>query len=484
MAVSIADRLLSRAKRALEIGSEAANVLVHLQHGPSAIGLAAVGMRVVNSVREHRSQTPDEYFASWKPLELGTLASQALAAMRSDPDVLCAQVPATHDEAPAVITTAGDMELGWAISGSLKNPDVRVRKCWIRHDGDVALVLQRLGQALWTNMGTSTGVIVTRGSEEDDDLRFIAEDDEEILPSATGREIHERINKFKERGHYRSFRLGKLGEVQPRSLTRIVQILRPDVLVIDDLDRYVMSGNAHGEEEEQQTPEANAMLDPLDVFDKIVQLVLVSANFSNAITKALLRPGRFAEMIHMDTLDDALYEQMLPGAPPKLIAALKREKVPIVYVEELAKRVDALGYEDAAEEMKELVERSDRILDLNKRRERARKRKVSPLVGKTPAQKAIMLDSEGSRMDLAAARSAKKAATLRQKADRKRVLAEEQRERAAKAKKPSKKAPKKAPKKAAKKPDVGNVPEHRAVTTVQTRARRRSKKKTLKRKAS
>lgn len=509
MSDSITDRVLSRAKRVLEIGSEAADVLVHLQHGPSALGLAAVGMRVVNSVREHRAQTPDEYFAAWKPLELGALASQALASMRSDPEVSCVEVPSMHEGAPAVITTAADdVEIGWAISGSLKNPAVRVRKCWLRPSADVAPVLQRIGRALWTNMGTTTGVIVVHDDEDSEDLRFVAEDDEKILPSKRGRQLHERINKFKERGHYRScfvigesgigkscmlryvsslqggfrlrFRLGKLGEVRPKALTRIVQILRPDILIIDDLDRYVTSDESYGEEEEKQTPEANAMLDPLEVFDKIVPLVLVSANFSEAITKALLRPGRFAEMIEMEDLDDSLYEAMLPDAPPKLIAALKRQKVPVVYLEELAKRVDALGYEEAAKEMKDLVERSDRILDLNQRRERARNRTRSPLVGKSPAQKAIMLEREGARMDLAAANSTKRAVSFRQKADRKRELAAQQRERATTAK-----TKKKATKKKASKKSKTEKTKQPSVELVQAPARRRPKKKTvMRRKAS
>lgn len=476
MTESLADRVLARAKRILEVGSEAADVLVHMQHGPTPVGIAAVGMRVVNSIRQHRAKSPEEHFARWKPLDLGKLRSDALVALRTDETVTCEEVDSMHEHSPALITHVDDMQIGWEISGTLKNPKADVVKAWIPPDASATPVYRRLGRALWTNLRNTRGVIICDDEREGRvHIHLVAEDDEKIFPSARGREMSDRINKFKERGYNRSFfiigeagigktcmlryiaslqggfrlrfPLGELEDVRAKSLVRIVQILRPDVLIIDDLDRYVKADRAYRDDESKATPEAAAMLDPLDVFDKIVPLVLVSANYSESITDAVLRPGRFAELEIIEDLDADLYRQMLPDAPEKLIKALKRESVPIVYVEELKKRIDALGYEEAAKEMKDLVARSNRILQLNKRKTKKRKTGAS-LRGTTPLQRAAILERRAASSDREAARYQERAAKLKEKAEDQRVRAEAERKKPpkkAKAKAKTARAPKKKP---------------------------------------
>ncbi len=473
--MSIADRMLARAKQVLEIGSEAADVLVHLQHSPSAIGLAAVGMRVVNSVREHRGQNPEEYFADWKPLELGALASQALIALRTDAGVRCREVPSMHDGTPALLTQIDGFEIGWAISGTLKrNANAQARKTWIPTDADPEPILQRIGQTLWTYISSPTGLIgvsPTRADGEDGATTLLADDKEEILPSAKGRELHERIALFRSKGLHRSLfilgepgvgkscllryvaslhggfrlrlRLSQLEGLDPKKLIGIVKLLRPDVLVIDDFDRYVMSNSYDSKE---HTPESTAMLDPLEVFNQLIPLVLVSANFSKSITKALLRPGRFSELITLDELDADLYAQLLPDAPEKIIAQLQRQKVPVAYIEELKKRVTALGYDAAVKEMISLVERSDHVLQLNARKIKVRKkRSKASVVGKSPAQKAILYDNRSSALDRRAARLSTQARHHRERAESHRQKAEAERKKVA-ATKTKKKTTKKKPK--------------------------------------
>ena len=205
------------------------------------------------------------------------------------------------------------------------------------------------------------------------------------MASAKGDELYERIKKFQTKGLRRSFfiigepgvgkscllryiaslqggfrlrfRMSKLDGFNPNKLIRIVEILRPNVLIVDDFDRYVM-GHGHYREQ-KESPEGQAMLDPLETFDKIVPLVLVSANYSDAITPAVLRPGRFAEMVTIDEIDPEVYDKMLPEAPESMIKQLKRLKVPIAYLEEIRQRCEALGYAETAKEIPKLIERAD-----------------------------------------------------------------------------------------------------------------------------
>ncbi len=458
---SLTDKFLAKAKKALEIGSEAADVLVHLQHGASPIGLAAVGMRVINSVREHRAKTPEEHFSDWKQVDLGLLATQTLTALRSDSNVTCDEVPGIHEYTPALITRVDGLEIGWGIEGSLKKSSVRVNSVWMRTDAVLKPLLQRVGRALWTHVGGSQ-VCLTIDSTSS--VKLVAEDDTEILPSIKGDELYKRIQKFQTKGLRRSFfiigkpgvgkscllryiaslqggfrlrlRMSKLDGFNPDKLIRIVEILRPNVLVIDDFDRYVMGKGRHREQKE--SAEGQAMLDPLDTFDKIVPLVLVSANYSEAITPAVLRPGRFAEMITIEEVDPEVYAKMLPEAPESMIKQLKRLKVPIAYLEEIKQRAEALGYAETAKEIPQLVKRADLILVKNTKAMKNRKRKKSTLVGKTPGQKAVMLDHEGSSLDKRATHYAATAAKLRARAEKRREQATVEREKA-KAKKIAKK---------------------------------------------
>ncbi len=467
---SLTDKLLAKAKKALEIGSEAADVLVHLQHGASPIGLAAVGMRVINSVREHRSKTPEEYFADWKPVDLGLLATQTLTALRSENDVEYEVVPGVHDSTPAVITRVDGLEIGWGIEGSPKKSSVRVQAVWTRPDVDLHTFLQRVGRALWTHVGGSQVCLTIDGRSS---VKLVAEDDSDILASAKGDELYERIKKFQTKGLRRSFfiigepgvgkscllryiaslqggfrlrfRMSKLDGFNPNKLIRIVEILRPNVLIVDDFDRYVM-GHGHYREQ-KESPEGQAMLDPLETFDKIVPLVLVSANYSDAITPAVLRPGRFAEMVTIDEIDPEVYDKMLPEAPESMIKQLKRLKVPIAYLEEIRQRCEALGYAETAKEIPKLIERADRILVKNTRSTKRRKKKKSTLVGKTPAQKANILEHKGAKLDRRAAMYADRAARLRTQAEKRRQEAEEEREKAQRKKAPKKTAKKKVLKK-------------------------------------
>ena len=452
------DTALAKTKRALEVGSEAADVLVHLQGGPTPVGLAAVGMRVVNSVREHRSKAAEEFFGDgWTRLDLGILEPnvyEAILAADATPD----PVPGVYDEMPAVTVNLGDHTFGFALSGRTRRHGVHCRSCWIPQAQDREASIRAAGRILWESIDAFRVILTPRGGEKRA-LELVPEDDRPVFSSSMGDTLYERMKQFLDAGHHRSvfvlgepgvgktemlryiaslhggfqvrIKLGDMKRMKGSDLTRIVEILRPDVLLVDDFDRFV-SGSGSWREEDKGSPAAAAMLDPVERINDLVPLFMVSANFSERITAAMLRPGRFDEPITITEVDPEIYQRLLPDAPKKLIDELKRVKAPAAYVQELRKRVEVLGYNDAVKEMKDLMRRSKRAVDLNKRRTKGRKAKPgATLVGKSPRQKAGVLERRAASEERRSGKLIEKAEKARLSAERLREKAESERKKAA-----------------------------------------------------
>ena len=441
------DSALARTKKLLEVGSEAADVLVHLQNGLTPVGVAAVALRAVNSVRESRALTPEEYFADWRQLEIGVFRSQALEALRLEATLKT--VGEVFDDYPAVVTSTDDgFVYGWGLTGAVKDPKAAVYQCWIPKDADPDAALRRLGRALWESIGSSRATVTMIGGEP----RIVAEHEKEVFESKKATEFYTRARSFLDKGYHRSIfvigdpgvgkscmlrcivqmhggfslrlRLRKKMGLRPEDLTPLAKLLRPDTLEMDDFDRYVINVGQYSAS--NTTDESSAMLEPLEDINNLVPLFLVSANFSEEITEALLRPERFDELVVLDMLEPEIYRQMLPDVPKKIVDELIRLETPVVYVKELAKRVDVLGYEAAKDEVVSLVKRAERIVQINKQKT---KRRRDSLVGKTPAKRAEILGRRADQIDRRIEADLKRHEKEREAAEKLRKRAEEERKK-------------------------------------------------------
>lgn len=456
------DALLNKTKKVLEVGSEAADVLVHMQNGATPLGVAAVGMRVVDSVRRHRAKDPEDFFAQgWKPIEFAPLEQALYQSFLADEHAKIDDVVGLHDDCLAMTVSIGGFTFGFALTGVTKTHASKVRRCWILDSDDTGAALARAGRSLWDTLKTNHGVLTSHNKS----TVLIPELSSEIFSSSKGDEIYARSKRFLDLGHHRSiFLIGEPGvgkscilryiaslhggfslrihladvsKIDSTTLTRTVEILRPDILMIDDFDRYVAGVDSYTKE----TKASAVMLDPLVRINELVPLFMVSANYSDAITDAVLRPGRFDEILQIDEVDPALYEQLLPNAPKKILDGLRRVKVPAAYIQELKKRVDVLGYEDAAKEMKELLKRGNKVLKENNRKVRTKRAILS---NKTPRQRAAMFERRAMNLEHRIHEHRMSADKYRERAEAERAKALAQDEKKKAKKKPKKKTVKKA----------------------------------------
>lgn len=128
------------------------------------------------------------------------------------------------------------------------------------------------------------------------------------------------------------------------TLAKRVRWLQPNVLVINDLDRFSNSSQ---------------MLNALEEMHDILKLLLVSVNDKNQLPPAVRRPGRFDEIFEVRHLDEPVVMDIL-GVRRDMVPDAIYEEVrlwPAAFIDELSKRIRCLGPECLVREFCSLKER-------------------------------------------------------------------------------------------------------------------------------
>lgn len=124
-------------------------------------------------------------------------------------------------------------------------------------------------------------------------------------------------------------------------LDTLVTMLDPEAIVLDDIDRAGTDAR---------------LLRFLEEASAAGRVVLASANGTATMLGALLRPGRFDEVVRYEKLDLGLLQSLL-GEQRHL--ADKLAHLPMAYVREFIARAHVLGAEQALVELGDLEERAE-----------------------------------------------------------------------------------------------------------------------------
>jgi len=144
----------------------------------------------------------------------------------------------------------------------------------------------------------------------------------------------------------RSFRIRveDVGHIDTSSLFEAINIFEPDSVIIDDFDR---SGDQI------------ALLEVLEHFQRHVKLVIATVNNRNKLDEAILRPGRFDELIQVKQMDDDVVQSVLGKENEHVFDTVK--DWPIAFIQEYVKRLKFMSPEEAEESIKELAQRVQRL---------------------------------------------------------------------------------------------------------------------------
>lgn len=227
-------------------------------------------------------------------------------------------------------------------------------------------------RAIWEKTGSPCIMLASGGGGNDVTFEYVSASDKPIYKSKLCTEIMGRIKPFLEGEVSRSVMfhgppgtgkscivdalaatfgsrvlavdISNLSYCSSTVLTRYIIRLQPDVLVINDLDRF--SGS-------------DQMLTSLEELNKSLKLLLVTVNDKERLPRAILRPGRFDETIPIEYLDDTVALSLIGIPRNEIPDALFEElaKWPAAFITELGKRLTYLGKDKLVEEFTSLQKR-------------------------------------------------------------------------------------------------------------------------------
>jgi hypothetical protein len=365
---------LKRWERYIALAADAGAIAMNLRDQPTPLDWLGVGLRVLGlgirvraESRALRAGNPWRYFEgtgldrAWLevPEEFRRLFIDHAADVAIDEDYWDGS-----EEGPRVCLGKVDEEVvGWIVEGDniVDGPYVRTERAVDTY--------RKLGERIWRRVGARHCAYGSGG------LVLDPLDAGAIVPTAQMRALEERLARFVDEGIGRSCLLvgppGTGKSVAIRWLTRrlgmssvrvdlavlatlhgrydqqaivasletLLKLLRPEAMILDDIDRVDVGGE---------------LLAFLELAARTCRLVLASANRPQKMMGASLRPGRFDEVVSFDKLDADVLRGLL-GDDRDLEERLAT--LPAAYVAEFLKRRQVLGRDRAVAEIGDLESR-------------------------------------------------------------------------------------------------------------------------------
>ena len=388
-----------RLNQALKIGSEVSNLVVQLKGKPSVLAMAAIAVKGIHTYRSvvGAKDVPPTYsfYASnkrdgstyWKFTFLtefrGAITEQFRIRGLLQPDhkelsCMNALVEAEEVTAPSSCKPYAVEYGGMSFRIILDSDEDPTQVYWKEPPNcepdengvwgkKIAFVLREL---FWETYGNRLKLI----SHSKWTARQVVQEDstEGALESGRAEEVYERIRLFTDSGYRRAVlfygppgtgkshlmrnvaeRFGGrtlridgrvLKGLKQESIVNACRLLRPDALLIDDIDRI---------------EDLSSFLSEFEAIRRAVPLFLASANRVKELDPAVIRPGRFDEVVEILSLDTGVIDRLLGEVPEKYREQLR--KIPVAYLDEFHTRRKVLGIDKAVEEIGELLIRANAV---------------------------------------------------------------------------------------------------------------------------
>lgn len=235
-------------------------------------------------------------------------------------------------------------------------------------------IINIISAKIWNKFNSKNLKIVRLIERNNHYYDLIIDEDTSSLPSSVGNEIVNEIKSFSDANIHRTILLlgppgtGKStaikyvthklnfsslrisNEVIENDILQLIEIIRPNILIIDDFDRILKQ---------------SLLLDFMTDLKKASKVFLISCNFFNQLDPAMKRPGRIDNIYYVEKLDVQAINNILgeyANQAPEMIY-----NWPVAYIQEYANRCKYLGPEKAADSMIELQSRIDNMEEIYKK---------------------------------------------------------------------------------------------------------------------
>lgn len=139
-------------------------------------------------------------------------------------------------------------------------------------------------------------------------------------------------------------RVEDIGSIDTSTVFEAINVFEPEAIILDDFDR---------------SSEQAALLETLEFFQRHVKLVIATVNNKNRLDGAILRPGRFDELVPVRQMDEDVIKKILGKEHIEHYETVK--DWPIAFINEYVKRLRFMTQQEAAESIKELASRVEKI---------------------------------------------------------------------------------------------------------------------------
>lgn len=361
-------QILRKLKPFFEIADDISDILIHLREKPRPLDYCSIGLRLINSTLKHYDEFQKSGFSKdWKYHEMWVYQSFLYNMCHKNYDM---EVKREVSGMKDYVCQINGQEIGWIDHGENDVSGPYFKK------GKTQQCLEALGQGIWEYVDSDHCVVSKNSRDQfgDQDAAFKVDDlHNEVYYSRVAEEIMKRCKAFLEQGYNRSIMLygspgtgkssamkfvskhlggrtlrinvSEVENMEHDDVILAISLLRPKVLMIDDFDRL---------------SNPTKFLSTLEQVSRETEVVLCSANNIKEIDPAVIRPGRFDEIVEVEHLDEEIYDKLIgENIPEDTVKTLK--KMPIVYVKEFNLRKQVVGEEQAIKEVVDLANRIKRV---------------------------------------------------------------------------------------------------------------------------